>query len=98
MKIDHVLIDKLAGLSKLEFSDSEKIEILHDLNKMVDFIDKLQEIPVDNIEPLVYMMTEQNILRDDIVVMEISKNEALKNAPLADSDYIKVPKVFKQSN
>lgn len=96
MKIEKQLIDKLSNLAKLEFSDDEEKAITSDLNKMVDFIDKLQEINVDGIEPLIYMNDEINVLRKDEVQMEITKQEALKNAPLADSDYFKVPKVLKK--
>ncbi|MBC8046496.1 MAG: Asp-tRNA(Asn)/Glu-tRNA(Gln) amidotransferase subunit GatC [Fimbriimonadaceae bacterium] len=96
MKVDKQLVDKLANLSKLNFTESEEQEIIKDLNKMVDFVDKLKEIPVDGVEPLIYMIDETNVMREDEVKMEITKEEALKNAPLADSDYFKVPKVLKK--
>jgi aspartyl-tRNA(Asn)/glutamyl-tRNA(Gln) amidotransferase subunit C len=96
MKVDEQLVSKIADLAKLHFDKAGEQEIISDLNKMVAFVDKLKQIPVDGVEPLIYMMDEKNVLRDDVVRMEITKTEGLKNAPLADSDYFKVPKVIKK--
>ncbi len=97
MKVDKSLVNKLSDLAKLNFNEEEEKEIINDLSRMIEFVDKLKEINVDGIEPLIYMNDETNIFREDIVKMEITKEEALKNAPLADSDYFKVPKVLKRN-
>lgn len=96
MKVDKALIDKLASLSKLEFSEEECTAIEQNLSNMLDFIDKLNEVDVTGVEPLVYINPATNIMRPDETQMEITKEEALKNAPLADSDYFKVPKVIRK--
>lgn len=96
MKVDKDLIDKLAGLAKLEFSPEECTAIEQNLSNMLDFVDKLRELDVTGVEPLVYVNPQTNIMRPDEPHMEISKEEALKNAPLADSDYFKVPKVIRK--
>ncbi len=97
MKVDKSLVNKLSDLAKLNFNEEEEKEIINDLSRMIEFVDKLKEINVDGIEPLIYMNDETNIFREDIVKMEITREEALKNAPLADSDYFKVPKVLKRN-
>ena len=94
MKIDSKTVDKLAELAKLEFDESSKEEIINDLNRIVTFIEKLNELDTSNVEPLVYLTEDTNVMRDDIVKQEITQQEALKNAPKKDSDYIKVPKVI----
>jgi aspartyl-tRNA(Asn)/glutamyl-tRNA(Gln) amidotransferase subunit C len=96
MAIDNNTVDKLAELAKLEFDTSAKEEIKSDLNKMLAFVDKLGELNTDNVAPLIYMMEEEQELREDEVKGHVSQEEALKNAPNKDSDYIKVPKVIKQ--
>lgn len=96
MKVDAELVNKLSNLAKLNFNEEEEKEIINDLSNMIEFVDKLKEINVDGIEPLIYMNDETDILREDSVKMEITKADALKNAPLADSDYFKVPKVLKR--
>ncbi len=96
MSIDNNTVDKIAELAKLEFDASAKEEIKSDLNKMLAFIDKLSELDTENVVPLIYMLDEEQALREDEVKGHVSQQEALKNAPDKDSDYIKVPKVIKQ--
>ena len=96
MQANKELIDKLAFLSKLQFSPEEENQVQEDLTNMIAFIDRLKEVDVTGVDPLIYVNELQNILREDKVVMEISKEQALLNAPLADSDYFKVPKVLKK--
>jgi aspartyl-tRNA(Asn)/glutamyl-tRNA(Gln) amidotransferase subunit C len=94
MKIDSKTVDKLADLAKLEFDEEGKKEIAHDLNRIVEFVEKLSELDTSNVEPLIYMSEDANVMRDDIVKQTITQQEALKNVPVKDSDYIKVPKVI----
>lgn len=94
MKIDSKTVDKLAELAKLEFDEASKEEIIQDLNRIVSFVEKLNEMDTSNVEPLVYLTEDTNVMRDDTVKQEITQQEALKNAPKRDSDYIKVPKVI----
>ena len=96
MAIDNTTVDKIAELAKLQFNDEAKEEIKADLNKMLDFVDKLNELDTDGVDPLIYMLDEEQELRVDEVKGHVSQQEALKNAPNKDSDYIKVPKVIKK--
>lgn len=92
-KIDIETVDKLANLSRLEFDGKEKDGIINDLNRMLDFISKLDELDTTNVDPLIYMNDQKNILRPDVVKQSISQADGLKNAPKKDSDFFKVPKV-----
>ena len=94
MKIDSKTVDKLAELAKLEFDEASKKEIINDLNRIVSFVEKLNEMDTTNVEPLVYLTEDTNVMRADEVKQDITQQEALKNAPKRDSDYIKVPKVI----
>lgn len=94
MKIDNDTVDKIAHLARLEYTNEAKEEIKKDMNNMLGFIDKLNELDTTNVEPLIYMSDEVNVLREDVVIQEITQDEALKNAPKHDSDYFKVPKVI----
>jgi aspartyl-tRNA(Asn)/glutamyl-tRNA(Gln) amidotransferase subunit C len=96
MKIDNELVDKLAELSKLEFEPADKEKIKTDLQKILDLVEKLEEVDVSGVEPLIYMTDEKNVLRKDEVKGMVSKADALLNAPQKDSDYFKVPKVIKK--
>ena len=96
MKIDNTLVDRLAELSKLELDESSKETMKQDLQKIFDMMDKLNELNVDGVEPLIYMSDEVNVLRADEVKGQVSKADALLNAPQKDSDFFKVPKVIKK--
>ena len=94
MKIDNELVDRLAELSKLELDAPSKEGIKKDLQKILDLVEKLEEVNVDGVEPLIYITDEKNVLRKDEVKGQVTKAEALQNAPQKDSDYFKVPKVI----
>ena len=96
MSIDLSTVERVAALAKLEFSNNEKTRIQEDLNKIVSYFDKLNEVNTDGIEPLVFIGEEINVFREDTPRVEITKEEALKNAPQKNSDYFKVPKVLER--
>lgn len=96
MKLNKETVEKLAHLSRLEFSEEEKQAMVTDMDKILAFIDKISELDLKDVEPLVYLTEEGNVLRKDEVVTEVSKDEALKNAPDKDTDYFRVPKVMRR--
>ncbi len=94
MKLDESTVDRIAQLSKLEFNTEDKKAILNDMNQMLDFIETLQEVNTDNVEPLIHMTEDVNVLRADDAKTTILQDEALANAPSKDSTYFKIPKVL----
>lgn len=95
--IDLNTVDTIAHLARLEFNKEAKAEILNDMNRMLGFIDKLNELNTDDVEPLIYMTDEKNVMRPDVPETTLTQKEALKNAPKKDSDYFKAPKVIEQN-
>jgi aspartyl-tRNA(Asn)/glutamyl-tRNA(Gln) amidotransferase subunit C len=95
MEVNDAMVEKLAHLARLRFPESEKEEIKNDLQRMIVFVEKLKELNLDGVEPLLHMSDEVNVLREDEVKGSVSREEALKNAPLHDEQYFKVPKVIK---
>jgi aspartyl-tRNA(Asn)/glutamyl-tRNA(Gln) amidotransferase subunit C len=65
---------------------------------MIGFVEKLNELNLDGVQPLLHMSEEVNVLREDEVKGSVSREEALKNAPEHDSKFFKVPKVIKNPN
>lgn len=94
MDINDKLIDKLGQLSRLRFDGQDREAIGRDLKRIIAFVDKLNELDTQNVDPLIYMTDEPLQLRPDQVVDEVAQQEALKNAPSHDSDYFKLPKVL----
>lgn len=93
-KIDIKTVEEVAHLARLEFTEEGKTDILNDMNRMLAFVDKLNEMDTDGVEPLIYMTDEVNVMREDEPAATLTQKEALKNAPKKDSDYFKVPKVI----
>jgi aspartyl-tRNA(Asn)/glutamyl-tRNA(Gln) amidotransferase subunit C len=96
MEVNDAMVDKLAHLSRLQFSETEKAEIKNDLQRMIGFVEKLNELNLDGVEPMLFMTNEVNILREDEIKGSVSRAEAFKNAPLHDDQFFKVPKVIKK--
>ena len=96
MEVNDKMIDKLAHLSRLQFNETEKKEIRTDLQRMIAFVEKLNELNLDGVEPMLHMSDEVNVLREDEVKGSVSREDALKNAPLHDEQFFKVPKVIKK--
>ena len=96
MKIDHNIVNHIAHLSRLDFTQEENRQIQEELNQIIDFVDQLNQIDTSNVSSLIYMSEERNILRKDEVFHPISQKEALLNAPKKDSDYFKVSKVIEK--
>lgn len=96
MQVDDALVHKLAALAHLRFSAEEQEAIKGDLQKMIGFIDKLQELDTTGVEPLMHLSDAVNVLRDDVPGAMLSTSEALRNAPRHDGNYFQVPKVIKK--
>lgn len=96
MEVNDELVDQLAHLARLSIKPAEKEEIKNDLQKMISFIEKLNEIDTTGVEPLLFMTDEVNVLREDEVKGSISRHEGLVNAPLKDEQFFKVPKVIRK--
>ncbi|HEX2848854.1 MAG TPA: Asp-tRNA(Asn)/Glu-tRNA(Gln) amidotransferase subunit GatC [Chitinophagaceae bacterium] len=96
MEVNDVMVDKLANLARLSFNDAEKQEIKTDLQRMIAFVEKLDELDLDGVAPLLHMSGEVNVLREDEVKGSVSREQALKNAPSHDDQFFKVPKVIKK--
>jgi aspartyl-tRNA(Asn)/glutamyl-tRNA(Gln) amidotransferase subunit C len=95
MQVNEELVDRIATLAKLEFDAERKKEIIKDLNQVIAFVEKLNELDTTGVEPLIYMTDETNVLRKDEAQKTITHEEALKNATDKDSDFFRVPKVIK---
>lgn len=94
MEVNVALVDKLANLARLKFDDAEKESVKNDLQKMIRFVEKLNELDTTGVEPLLHMSGNINVLRADEVKGSISREAGLQNAPVHDEYFFKVPKVI----
>lgn len=84
---------KVAHLARLEFKEEEIEKFRGDLNNILSFIEKLQEVDTDGVEPMYQVNNLSNVLRKDEIKESLKKEEALKNAPQKDDGMFIVPKV-----
>jgi len=94
MKIDTETLHKIAHLSRLEISEQDEPKMLKELSAIVTFVEKLNEVNTDGVEPLTTMSQEVNALREDEPGVHLDHDYALKNAPAKDKDFFRVPKVL----
>jgi aspartyl-tRNA(Asn)/glutamyl-tRNA(Gln) amidotransferase subunit C len=94
MQIDRALVDHLANLSKLYFTDEEKETMQQDLAKMIGFVEKLNELDTTGVEPMRHMSQVQDVFRNDVAAAPMHVKEALENAAVHGEEFFMVPKVF----
>jgi aspartyl-tRNA(Asn)/glutamyl-tRNA(Gln) amidotransferase subunit C len=87
-------VEHIAELARLKFSKEELENYTHQLNKILEYVDKLNELDTKNVEPLSYPVEGNNVFREDKLRPSVSREEALKNAPDSDEEFFKVPKVI----
>ncbi len=92
--IDDKTIEYVGILAKLELSEEEKEEAKKDMGRMLDYIDKLNELDTTGVEPMSHIFPVQNVFREDIVTNGDGREDALKNAPEEKNDMYVVPKTF----
>ena len=87
-------VDKIAQLAKLKFKENEKVKLQSELNKILEYIDQLNELNLHNTEPLENINETENVLRKDEIEIWLTNEEALRNAPSKTGKFFKVPKVL----
>ena len=87
-------VEHIAKLARLEFTEAEKEKFTHQLNQILAYIEKLNELDTKNVEPLSQVIELMNVFREDKVTPSYPREEMLKSAPSHDEKFFKVPKVI----
>ncbi|MBC7567478.1 MAG: Asp-tRNA(Asn)/Glu-tRNA(Gln) amidotransferase subunit GatC [Pedobacter sp.] len=96
MIIDKQTIAKVANLARIEIQENNVEELIVDMNKILTFMEKLNELDTNGVEPLVYMNTDENVWREDVVEQKISVEDGLKNAAVHNERFFLVPKIIEK--
>ena len=94
MTIDLKTIKHIARLSRISVTDEKAKKLAGDLNSIFDFIEKLNELKTENIEPLTSIAETKLKLRNDVIKSKNLREEIVKNSPEKNDDYFVVPKVI----
>jgi aspartyl-tRNA(Asn)/glutamyl-tRNA(Gln) amidotransferase subunit C len=87
-------VEKIAELARLKFTEEELENFTPQMNEILSYMDKLNELDTENVEPLSHPVEQTNVFREDEMKPSITTEEALKNAPSKDEHHFKVPKVI----
>ncbi len=87
-------VEHIAELARLKFSDEELNNFTGQLNEILAYVDKLNELDTEDVEPLSHPVEGSNVFREDVVKPSIPTEDALKNAPVKDEQFFHVPKVI----
>lgn len=90
--INDEVIEYVGILAKLELSEEEKEQAKKDMNRMLDYIDKLNELDVTGVEPMSHVFPVTNVFREDIITNTDSRDRILANAPAQKEGCFKVPR------
>ena len=94
MTITKDTVKKISKLSRISTNSKFEEEMIKDLNLIIKFVDQLNELNIDNVEPLSSVVNEKATLRDDEVKKMNAKDDILKNSPEDNENYYVVPKVI----
>ena len=93
MKINRKDVEHVALLSRLEFSETELEKYTGQLDAILAYIDVLNQVNTDGVEPLAHVLDIRNVMRPDVVQQSLPREDALRNAPEPENGFFKVPKI-----
>ena len=86
-------LEKIAQLARLTLKEEDKGKFLEQVNQILKYVEKLNEVNTEGVEPLSHSMDLVNVMRDDLEKPSLSQKEALENAPVKNDKFFRVPKV-----
>jgi aspartyl-tRNA(Asn)/glutamyl-tRNA(Gln) amidotransferase subunit C len=87
-------VEHVARLARLSFSDDEKAVLVRQLNDILGYMEQLNELDTEGVEPLSHVIPVQNVFREDRRQTCLDREEVLRNAPARTEEFFKVPKVI----
>ena len=96
MIIDKKMVHKVADLARIAIKEEEVDVLTQEMNKILTFMEKLNELDTKGVKPLVYMNEEVNVWREDKVKQEISVEDGLKNSAKHNDSFFFVPKIIEK--
>jgi aspartyl-tRNA(Asn)/glutamyl-tRNA(Gln) amidotransferase subunit C len=94
MKINEDQIIKTAKLARLELSENESKEYSEQLNKIIEYVKKINELDTSDVKPAAHIMEVSNVFRDDVVRKSIDRKGIEQNAPSFVDGFFVVPKII----
>ena len=93
MSIDNSTVKKVAKLARLKVDAKEEQNLKNELNNILEWVDKLQKVDTENINPMLSVSNEPMPMREDMVTSKLDNEQILSNAPEKKAGFFVVPKV-----
>ncbi|RYL90969.1 Asp-tRNA(Asn)/Glu-tRNA(Gln) amidotransferase subunit GatC [Sporolactobacillus sp. THM19-2] len=93
-RISEEQVKYVANLARLSFNEEEISTFTTQLDDIIGFAEQLNELDTEGVEPTTHVLDMHNVMRDDVVVPSLPREEALKNAPVQEDGQIKVPQIM----
>ncbi len=87
-------VKRIAELARLAVDEKEIADYVHDMNRILDYMDKLNELDTADIEPLSHPLEGSNVFREDVEKPSLKSDDVMKNAPATDGEFFLEPKVI----
>ncbi|KKC30327.1 Asp-tRNA(Asn)/Glu-tRNA(Gln) amidotransferase subunit GatC [Caldanaerobacter subterraneus] len=94
MAISKSEIEHIAKLARLKFTEEEIEAMAQELSKILDYVNKLNELDTENVEPTAHIVPIHNVFREDEVKPSMPREKVLMNAPFTEQRLLKVPKII----
>ncbi|MDQ0203797.1 Asp-tRNA(Asn)/Glu-tRNA(Gln) amidotransferase subunit GatC [Pectinatus haikarae] len=94
MKVSGKDVENVAGLSRLRITEDKMDKYLIEFNDFLEYVDMLQKVDTENVEPTAHVLPLQNVFREDEIKPSLDRDMALSNAPEKENGYFKVPRII----
>jgi len=94
MAITRKDVEHIARLARLKFSEAEQERFASQLAKIVEYVEKLNELDTEGVEPTAHVIPLKNVTRSDELRPSLDRETVLKLAPRAEEGFVKVPKII----
>lgn len=92
-KIDNNMMNRIENLSKLSMTEEETVKAMNEMDKILEYVSKLNEVDTDGVEPLVNVLSISNVLREDeIIINDDAVDRTIANGPMTKDNMFVVPK------
>lgn len=97
-KIDQMQVKKVAKLARLDLTEEEVGEFAIQLNAILEYVEKMNQLDTESVEPLAHCLPISNCFREDVVKESLGTEKTVANAPQRDGEFFKVPKILDDSS
>ena len=86
-------VEHVAKLARLELTEDEKVKFTKQLGDVLKYVEQMNEVDTTDVQPMAHAFDLVNVMREDEVVSEQTKEELMKNAPEEENGFFRVPKI-----